>query len=204
MIYDLTTLALLPNRLGAVLPRLAEVYAGFTAQGTMLGCFSVEFGQLNRFHFLAAYDSIEALTAERARQMEAGDPWGLDEHLGGVDRLALRPLSFARPVVPGEYGPFYEFRSYSLAPGGLAETEAAWAKVIEERETRSPLLTIGASLDGAPQKMVHIWPYKSLDDRARARASASKAGIWPPPGGSAHLTALHSELTVAAACSGLK
>jgi hypothetical protein len=68
----------------------------------------------------------------------------------------------------------------------------------------SMLLTIMGSVEGGPQKMVHIWPYKTIEDRVKARGQASKEGIWPPPGGSAKLTSLQSELFVATAFSGLK
>ncbi|WP_226628973.1 NIPSNAP family protein [Alloyangia pacifica] len=204
MIYDLTTLELLPNRLGAVMPALGDVYGSFSSTGTMLGCFSIEFGQLNRFHFLAAYENTEALQAERARVMERADPYGIGEHLGGVSRVACKPLSFARPIVHGSYGPFYEFRTYTVAPGGLPETEEAWAKVIPRREEMSPLLTIMGSIEGAPTKMIHIWPYRNLEDRVKARKQASSEGIWPPPGGSAQLTSLQSELAVATAVSDLQ
>ena len=204
MIYELTTLALLPNRLGAVMPKLPEVYGSLSSSGTMLGCFSVEFGALNRFHLLTAYDDLEALVANRSRILDAEDPYGLREHLGGVERTAFKPLSFSKTLAPGDFGPFYEFRTYTIAPGGLPETEEAWCRIIERREAISPLLGIMGSIEGAPQKMLHIWPYKSLDERAKARAQASKEGIWPPPGGSAHLTSLTSELTVATAASDLK
>jgi hypothetical protein len=52
------------------------------------------------------------------------------------------------------------------------------------------------SMDTTPQRMLHIWPYASLDHRAATRARASKEGIWPPPGGSDHLLSLQSELFV--------
>lgn len=204
MLYDLTILSLLPNTLGAVMPILPETYKSFSKTGTTLGAFGCEFGTLNRFAFLTAYENIEALTAERARLMETENPYGIGQYLGGVNSTACKPLSFAKPVVPGSYGPFYEFRTYTLAPNGLAETEAAWAKIIERRSAMSPLLTNMASIEEGPQKMVHIWPYKTIEDRVTARAQASKEGIWPPPGGSGYLTNLQSELFVATAFSDLK
>jgi len=204
MLYDLTILSLLPNTLGAVMPLLPKTYASFTSTGTVLGCFSCEFGVLNRFAFLTRYDDVKALTAERARLMETEDPYGIGQYLGGVSSTAFKPLSFAKPVEPGTYGPFYEIRTYTLAPGGLPETEAAWAKVIDRRHEMSPLLTIMGSVEEGPQKMVHIWPYKTIEDRVKARAQAGKEGIWPPPGGSGKLTALQSELFLATGFSDLK
>jgi hypothetical protein len=204
MIYDLTILSLLPNTLGAVMPVLPETYAKFSSTGTPLGAFACEFGTLNRFAFLTAYETVEALTAERARLMKTADPYGVGTSLAGVTSTAFKPLSFAKPITPGTYGPFYEFRTYTLAPNGLAETEEAWAKIIERRHAMSPLLTNMASIEEGPQKMVHIWPYQTIEARMAARAQASKEGIWPPPGGSAKLTNLQSELFVATSFSDLK
>jgi hypothetical protein len=204
MLYDLTILSLLPNTLGAVMPLLPQTYKAFSSTGTILGCFSCEFGVLNRFAFLTAYESAGALAAERARLMQAEDPYGVGRYLGGVNSTAFSPLFFAKPVAPGAHGPFYEFRTYTIAPGGLAETAEAWSKIIERRNAMSPLLTIMGSVEEGPQKMVHIWPYKTIEDRVKARGQASKEGIWPPPGGSAQLTSLQSELFVATAFSDLK
>ncbi|WP_425053373.1 NIPSNAP family protein [Psychromarinibacter sp. S121] len=204
MIYDLTTLALLPNTLGAVMPLLPETYAGFSSTGRVLGAFSCDFGVLNRFHFLTAYESTEALAAERARLMETENPYGIGEYLGGVNSTAYKPFSFCADIEPGAYGPFYEFRTYSMSPGGVPQTEEAWGKIIERRNEMSKLLMVMASIEEGPQKMVHIWPYKALEDRVAARAQAGKEGIWPPPGGSDYLSGLQSELFLATGFSDLK
>lgn len=204
MLYDLTILSLLPNTLGAVLPLLPKTFETFSSTGTPLGCFACEFGVLNRFAVLTAYDDAQKLAAERARLMEAEDPYGIAPYLGGVNSTAFKPLFFMQPFEPGEYGPFYEFRTYSIAPGGLPETADAWSKIVERRNQMSRLLMVMSSVEEGPLKMVHIWPYKTIEDRMKARAQASKEGIWPPPGGSAKLTALQSELFVATGFSKLK
>lgn len=64
--------------------------------------------------------------------------------------------------------------------------------MIDQREALSPLLSITGSVETLPTRMVHIWPCKSLDERAAAPASASKMGIWPPPGSGTHLLSLRS------------
>lgn len=205
MFYDLTILSLLPNTLGAVLPILPKTYENFSKSGRVLGAFGCEFGVLNRFAFLTAYESVEAITAERARLMQTEDPYGIAPYLGGVESKAFKPLFFMTdPIEPGEYGPFYEFRTYTIAPNGLPETAEAWSKIVKRRNEMSKLLMVMGSIEEGPQRMVHIWPYKTIEDRVKARAQASKEGIWPPPGGSGKLTALQSELFVATGFSGLK
>lgn len=197
MIYDLTVLELLPGTLGPVLPLLPQTYGSYTANGRVLGAFSCEIGALNRFSFLSVYDDTAALAAERARLMEAEDPYGIGQYLASVTSTAFKPLGFMSPIEPGAHGPFYEMRTYDLGPFGLPETEAAWAKVVPRRNEISPLLAVMASVEEGPQKLLHIYPYHSFEDRQKARAQASKEGIWPPPGGSDHVTRLANELWVA-------
>lgn len=204
MIYDFTVLALLPGTLGQVLPLLPETYRNYTTHGRVLGAFSCEFGALNRFAFLSVYEDAEALAAERARLMETADPYGLGQFLASVTSTACKPLSFMAPVETGTYGPFYEIRTYTLAPFGLAETEEAWGKVVPRRSEISPLLTVMASVEEGPQKLIHIYPYPSIEERQKARAQAGKEGIWPPPGGSTHIRSLANELWVAQPYSDLK
>lgn len=204
MLYDLTILSLLPGTLGAVLPILPKTYENFSKTGTTIGAFSCEFGVLNRFAFITGYESVEALVEERARLMTTEDAYGIAPYLGGVVSTAFKPLFFMGDIETGTFGPFYEFRTYTLAPNGLPETAEAWSKVVPRRNEISKVLTVMASIEEGPQKMVHIYPYANIADRQAARAQASKEGIWPPPGGSAKLTALQNELFVATAYSALK
>jgi hypothetical protein len=206
MLYDLTILSLLPNTLGAVMPILPKTYASFSSTGKTIGAFGCEFGVLNRFAFITAYEDLDQLTKERARLMQTEDPYGIAPYLGGVQSTAFKPLFFMqdKPIETGEWGPFYEFRTYTIAPNGLAETADAWSKIVERRNAMSKLLMVMGSIEEGPQRMVHIWPYKSIEDRMKARGQASKEGIWPPPGGSGQLTALQSELFVATGFSDLK
>lgn len=204
MLYDLTVLALLPGTLGQVLPLLPATYANYTRNGRVLGAFSCEFGALNRFAFLSAYDDARALAAERARLMDTEDPYGIGKYLASVTSTAAKPLNFTKPIEPGEYGPFYEIRTYSMSPFGLPETEEAWGRVVPRRSEISPILTVMATVEEGPQKLIHIYPYHSIEQRQKARAQAGKEGIWPPPGGSNHLTGLANELWVAQPYSDLK
>lgn len=203
MIYDFTVLGLKPNTLGAVMPKLADAIAANSKRGKLIGCFSCDFGVLNRIAVLSEYSDAKALAEDRAASMESGDRFGFAAQLASFERTAYAPLSFSEPIKPGKYGPFYEIRTYGIAPGGLQPTSEAWAKGIGRRNELSKLLAIMGSMDTVPQRMLHIWPYESLDHRAATRARASKEGIWPPPGGSDHLLSLQSELFMPTAFSPL-
>jgi hypothetical protein len=74
----------------------------------------------------------------------------------------------------------YELRTYTLKPGTVAEFERRWAPLIEGRQRLSPLGALWHTEIGPLNEMVHVWPYESLDERARIRAAAVEQGIWPP------------------------
>lgn len=196
MIYDFSVLSLRPNTLGAVMPNLADAISANSRRGKLVGCFTCDFGMLNRIAALIEYPDARALSEDLANSMQSGDRFGFAPQLASFERTAYAPLSFSEPIKPGKYGPFYEIRTYGIAPGGLKATSDAWSKGIARRNELSKLLAVMASMDASPQRMLHIWPYASLDDRADIRARASKEGIWPPPGGSDHLLSLQSELFV--------
>tara|TARA_B100001123_G_scaffold276511_2_gene307578 strand:- start:4569 stop:4796 length:228 start_codon:yes stop_codon:yes gene_type:complete len=49
------------------------------------------------------------------------------------------------------------------------------------RSSLSKPLLIGISEFGALNTLIHIWPYRTLEERAAIRADAVKKGVWPPP-----------------------
>ena len=97
-------------------------------------------------------------------------------------------FDFMPPMRPGAFGPCYEVRTYELKPDGLAPTMELWRKAVPGRITVSPLLAAMTSVTGAVTRFMHIWPYKSFDERARLRDKAVADGVWPPPGGPAILS----------------
>ncbi|WP_341648411.1 NIPSNAP family protein [Thauera humireducens] len=60
------------------------------------------------------------------------------------------------------------------------------------------------ALDGQGPRFMNIWPYASTDARAKARADSVAQGVWPPKGGPAHLTTLHSAIFLPAPNSPLR
>src|ERR1700728_2719501 len=145
MIYDLTVLGLRPNTLGAVMPKLADAIAANSRRAKLVGCFTCDFGVLNRIAVLTEYPDVSVLAEDRAATMANGDRFGLPPHLASFERTAYAPLSFSEPIKPGKYGPFYEIRTYGIAPGGLQATSDAWSKGIGRRNELSKLLAIMGS-----------------------------------------------------------
>src|SRR5271170_2084512 len=91
-----------------------------------------------------------------------------------------------------------------LKPDGLAPTIELWRKAVPGRSTVSPVLAAMTSVTGAVTRFLHIWPYKSFDERARLRDKAVADGVWPPPGGPSHLASQQVDIYLPAAFSPMK
>ena len=87
----------------------------------------------------------------------------------------------------------YEFRTYDIKPGSLAEVEKRFGEAYEFRKTLSPLAAFWHTEIGPLNQIIHVWPYKDLEERAKVRAAAYKSGQWPPKTGE-FLTAQRSDI----------
>jgi hypothetical protein len=90
------------------------------------------------------------------------------------------PLPIAPVLEPGEIGPYFEMRLYTLKPGSVPRMAERWGEYLPGRVQLSPLVGVFA----AENTWMHIWAYKSLDERMAVRNKAKAEGIWPPPGDS--------------------
>lgn len=201
MLYEIVTLSL---RVGGVPAALAGVKADSERGGDaqFLGCWTAEIGELNTLLLLRAYSDAAAMQAERLRLYGDVNPFGAGEAILDMRCEAYAPFPWALAPQPGRYGAIYEFRTYTLKPGGLPATIAGWEAAVPARERFSRLLLPMYALDGAP-RFTHIWPYANLEARAKARAEAVAAGIWPPRDGPLWLKEMRSTLAVPAAFSPL-
>ncbi len=74
----------------------------------------------------------------------------------------------------------YEIRTYLLKPGTVPQAEQAFADKIAERVKLSPLAGFWRSEVGTLNQIIHIWPYKDTNERAKIRAEAVEKKVWPP------------------------
>ena len=108
------------------------------------------------------------------------------------------PFPFTPKIEPGKVGPVFEWRDYIVKPGLMPDIIDRWEKGIGPRLELSPCTMIMYTDLGALNRMVHIWPYESLDQRAEVRARASAQGIWPPAGGAGTLVSQDNKILFAA------
>lgn len=75
----------------------------------------------------------------------------------------------------------YEFRTYDIKPGSLAEVEKRFGEsYLEARRKYSELFAFWHTEIGPLNQVIHVWPYKDIEERARIRGAAMKDKGWPP------------------------
>jgi hypothetical protein len=180
----------------------AKVYAALQerlpdAGGTLVGAFASDIGELSRVMLLRSFADANAAAEARQRLLLDSDPLGCGEQLVSLTSQSYALFPFLAPPKPGTYGKWYELRTYCLHHGKLAETIDAWKDALPARHAMSPCLGVFTALDGEQPRFLNIWSYQSVDERAKIRAEAVAQGVWPPKGGPANLTQMHSDLCVA-------
>jgi len=81
-----------------------------------------------------------------------------------------------------------EVRTYDIKPGSLAEVEKRFGEAYEHRRKHSELAAFWHTEIGPLNQIIHVWPYKDLEERGRIRAAAIKDKTWPPQIGEFILT----------------
>jgi hypothetical protein len=199
--YDVTIVAVRP---GTHPQALAVLENSLRADPALLACWYSDIGAVNQILIIRNVVNVAAIIEARAAALASPDPGGLSDYLVGMTMDTYESFDFIAPMRPGEFGPCYEVRSYGLKPGGLAPTKELWRKAVPGRMTVSPLLAAMTTVTGAANRFMHIWPYKSFDERAHLRDKAVADKVWPPPGGPSHLISQQVDIYLPAAFSPMK
>jgi hypothetical protein len=75
---------------------------------------------------------------------------------------------------------FLEMRTYVLKPGMTNNFVEGFAAGLPARLQISKLLGLFCSEVGGLNRVTHVWPYDSFEDRERIGNEARKTGKWPP------------------------
>lgn len=181
MPYDVTLINVRPGTMPRALPRLQESLA--SGPGTLLACWTTDIGMLNQIMVIREFASAQAAGEAREAAVKSENPFGIAEFVTAITSDTFAPLTFLPALKPGTFGPFFEVRTYQMKPGVTTGNAERWQKALPRRTERSALLTAFNSVSGLMPRFIHIWPYKSMDERHSVRTGAVKDGIWPPPGG---------------------
>jgi NIPSNAP len=202
MPYDVTILTLRPGTTPRALAALQSALP--QSSGKLLACWSSDIGALNQIFIAREYASERDAAEQRDAQARNADPFGTAEFIVSIASDTYVAFPFIDPMQPGSHGPFFEVRTYLMKPNGLAGTIEAWRQALPARLALSPVLAAMYSVSGLMPRFMHIWPYKSLDERHRIRAQAVETGIWPPPGGPDRLVTMQNDIYLPAPFSPIR
>ena len=199
--YDVTIFTVRP---GTHPQALAVLGKSMPDDAALLACWYSDIGAVNQILIIRKAADGAALVDARLAALKSANPFGIGEFITAMAMDIYVPFDFMPPLRPGTFGPCYEVRTYMLKPGGLAPTIELWRKAVPGRTKVSPVLAAMTSVSGAVTRFLHIWPYKSFDERARLRDKAVADGVWPPPGGPSHLASQQVDIYLPAAFSPMR
>lgn len=181
MIYEVRTYRVRPHSVGEVERRLGEAYPDRSRFSPLAASFHSEIGPLNQVIQVWPYQDL----AEREEVFSAvagagGWPPEIGDLITAESAEIFVPFAVSPEIRPGEMGPFFELRLYTYADGDLPKIVEAWEAALPERLKWGPLVVVCSAEVGGVNKLLHIWPYKSLDDRWELRKRVRETGMWPP------------------------
>ena len=204
MIYSVCYIEVPPAKVNDALAGLSGAVSAGRIGGELRGCWYSEIGRLNRILAITAYPAADPLTEMQRALLMSEDPFGVASVATAITLESYATFPGVDFLQPGNVGPVFEVRTYQLKRSSLTPTFAAWDKVLKARTALSPLATVMYAVSGVVPRFMHIWPFRSLNDRMSIRADAVKQGVWPPPGGLQHIESMQSEIFLPAAFSPLQ
>lgn len=171
-------------------------------RSTLYACWYREIGEgVGDILAIRGFEDMRDLEGEQQRSTLRGDVFGLSGMSSGLERCTYRRFDFLDEMRMGKMGPFFEVRVYDATMSGVGPTMELWKEYLEHRTSISPLLTAMYRADRAPPRILHVWPYPSLDARQALRAKSLSSGKWPPIGSLDHLTRFRSSIYLPASFS---
>lgn len=185
MIYEFRTYTLHPRTLPEFLKRFGEALGPRLELSKLAAFWYTEIGPLNQVIHVWPYENAHQRSQIRAEAVKKGIwPPKTSEFVADMKSEIFDAQPFSPALTPSSNGPYFEMRSYVLKPGSTPAMAQRWQEYLPGRLKLSPLTGVFTSDVGSLNQWVHIWAYKSLDERAAVRKKATADGIWPPPGDS--------------------
>lgn len=172
-------LDLKPQMTQAALAGIGQWLRDKRQDGRLRACWYSVMGPAHRILLWRSFPNAAALDAAALELARSADPYGVGGCLTGLSGNAFRRVPFAGDVPETSAGPFFELRDYTLKPDGLGRLMELWRPLLEARLRLAPWVTAMYALTGTAPRMLHIYPWSSLEQRAEIRDGAAAVG-WPP------------------------
>ena len=181
MIYEVRTYTLKPGATARFEENFAAALPYREKYSKLAAFWHTEIGPLNQVIHVWGYENLEERTRIRTESAKDANWPPKDEGLiQNMESEIWNPAPFMRPMGGDQaLGNIYEMRSYTYQPGAMSKVLQLWGDAIPFREELSPLAAGMYTELGNLNRWCHVWPYKDLEDRDRARKEATKLSNWP-------------------------
>ncbi len=183
MIYELRTYSFAPGKMPDYLKLAEDVGNRIRGDryGKREGSWVAESGMLNQVWHLWRYESLDERA--RLRTALAQDRDWTEQFVARIRPLLVRQeIRFLNPVrplnPPAERGHIYELRLYRAQTGKARAWLDLFTGVLPARERHSPNVGVWQVEAPDPNAVAHLWAYKDLNDRMRARGAAMQDPDW--------------------------
>lgn len=172
MIDIMAFLTVLPGKAGEVLAtiRSGEAFTASRPASPLVGIWTSEFGELNQIVLLFRSEDKDQADRLPASPLIRG-PFILSSEI-----RMLRRQEPARS--PAGKGNIYELRRYAFQPGSADRFFPLLSAALPARERYSKIVSWWRPATGETEQVLHLWSYRDLSDRARARAAALEDPNW--------------------------
>ena len=181
MIYEMRTYDLKPQSQAEVEKRFGEAYEKRKKYSELAAFWHTEIGPLNQIIHVWPYKDLEERNKIRAAAVKDGAwPPKTSEFMMRQRSEIFHQFPFSPELKPGKQGPFFEMRVYTYAAGQLPNLTKCWEHALPPRLKYSPITAVWYSELGGLNQFIHVWPYKTLDERWAIRKKTAEDGVWPP------------------------
>lgn len=185
MIYEFRTYTLRPGTLPEFLKLFGDALPKREQFSKLAAFWYTDIGPLNEVIHVWPYENALERTRLRAEAVKAGVwPPKTGELIVDMKAEIFDSMLSIPALEPSNDGPYFEMRTYTVKPFTIPLMIERWKEHLPARTKLSPLTGVFSADVGGLNQWMHIWPYKSLDERAAIRKKAREDGIWPPPGNS--------------------
>jgi hypothetical protein len=181
MIYEVRTYDMKPGTVADFEKAFGESLPHREKYSPLAAFWHTDIGPLNQVIHVWPYENMEERNRIRAEaSKDAHWPPNSGGNIINQNSEIWTPAEFMRPMGGGQkLGGIYEMRIYTYEPGSIPELLRKWSEAIPDREKVSPLAAGMYTELGNLNRWCHVWPYKDLGDRERARKEATKLSNWP-------------------------
>ncbi len=183
MLYEIRTYTLKPGAVPEFEKRFEAGLPVRSKYSELAAFWHTEIGPLNQVIHVWPYDDLNQRADVRARSAQEPDwPPKTQDLILTMDSEIFIPAPFSPKLGGGQkLGNVYEMRIYQYQVGSIPTVIERWDEALKGgRLDLSPVAACLYSDIGRLNVWIHIWPYASLDERARIREESRKLSTWPP------------------------